>query len=67
MFLDNKTNKFYKMIIKYSKDYVNISKLSLIDEPILVETNKVLKYLPLTPAGRFCSIDLYNASKFSRN
>ena len=29
--------------------------------------NKLLKYLPLTPDGRFCSIDLYNTSKFSIN
>jgi hypothetical protein len=37
------------------------------EEPIVVQINKLLKYLPFTPDGRFCSIDLYNAVKFSIN
>ena len=41
-----------------------MSKFNFIDELIVVQINKFLKYLPLTPEGRFCSIDLYNAFKF---
>jgi hypothetical protein len=51
-------------ILKINK---KISKSNLIDDPIVVQINKLLKYLPLTPDGRFCSIDLYNAVKFSIN
>src|SRR6056300_10920 len=35
--------------------------------PIVVQINKLLKYLPLTPDGRFFSIELYKACKFSIN
>jgi hypothetical protein len=45
--------------------YANIFKSIWSDGPIVVQINKLLKYFPLTPMGRFCSIELYKVFKFS--
>ena len=36
-----------------------------VDGPIVVQINTLLKYLPFTPEGRFCSIDWYEGSSLS--
>ena len=57
----------YIIFINNSKliNQLNAFKSNWIDGPILVHINKLLKYLPLTPDGRFCSIDWYKDFKFS--
>ena len=48
-------------------NYAKIAKSNSIDGPILVQMYRLLKYLPFTPEGRFCSMDLYKSIKFSIN
>ena len=36
---------------------MNAFKSNLIDDPMVLQINTLLKYLPFTPEGRFFSID----------